>query len=97
MPLIDNVKNRMEKIIKDEIERFLKDRDDICKCEQCRADMYAYALNHLPPKYVVSDRGDIHFKTDIMSVQMQADITRVVLEAIEVVSKRPRHGNKKVE
>ncbi len=85
------IKNYLEEVVNEQIDKILFDRKDICKCEQCRLDMLTHALNHLPPKYVVSQRGHIHTKLDELSIQFQADIIREILKAIRIIAKRPRH------
>lgn len=85
------IKNYMEKMVRKNLESQLEKRDDICKCERCVLDMYAYALNHLPPKYVVTDKGSIYTRLEELEVQLNADITREVYKAIEIVSKNKRH------
>ncbi|MBC7331924.1 MAG: late competence development ComFB family protein [Synergistetes bacterium] len=84
-------RNYMEKVVKETLMRLLKEREDICKCEKCIMDMMAYALNRLPPKYMVTDRGYIFLKLKEIEVQFQVDVLEAVLEAISVVSKRPEH------
>jgi competence protein ComFB len=85
------LKNYMEDIVKRNIESQFATRTDICKCDRCRNDVLAYALNHLPPKYVVSDRGHIFTKLQEMETQFNTDVTREVLKAIEFIKTHQRH------
>jgi len=85
-------KNYMEGIAKRNLEEQLSNRDDLCKCERCKLDMLAYAMNHLPSKYVVSDRGHIYTKLQEMEVQFNTDVTREVLKAIELIKQNKRHS-----
>lgn len=84
-------RNYMEKVVRETLAKLLKDREDICKCEKCVADMIAYALNRLPPKYMVTDRGYIFLKLREIETQFQVDVLEAILEAIQVVSKKPEH------
>jgi len=68
------------------------DSAGVCKCPNCRADIKAYTLNSLPPRYVVTTKGDIFVRVSAMSLQAQADILGAVMKAIDVISKNPRHG-----
>ena len=52
------VVNIMEKIISEKLDFQLKDCD-CCKCNECRQDMLAYALNSVSPKYVNSAKGEL--------------------------------------
>ncbi|HOO32316.1 MAG TPA: late competence development ComFB family protein [Thermotogota bacterium] len=63
----------------------------VCKCERCRYDIKALALNRLPPKYVVTQKGEIYAKLDIFRNQMRVDVLKSVIEAIEMVKKNPSH------
>ncbi len=85
------IKNYLEDIVREQVNRILVDKKNICTCEQCRLDMMTRALNHLPPKYVVSQRGHVHTRLDELTTQFQADIVREVIKAIRIISKRPRH------
>lgn len=67
---------------------------NICKCDRCRADIRALALNAMPPHYVVTDLGDAYVRLDAMSTQSQADIIATIASAINVVKDSPRHGDK---
>ncbi len=85
-------RNYMEKLVRETLMRLLKDKEGICKCEKCISDMMAYALNRLPPRYVTTDRGYIFSKLREIEVQTQVDVLEAVLEAIDVVSKNPKHS-----
>ena len=85
------IKNYLEDIVREQVTRILVDKKNICTCEQCRLDMMTRVLNHLPPKYVVSQRGHVHTKLDELTTQFQADIVREVIKAVRIISKRPRH------
>ncbi len=64
----------------------------MCKCLRCENDIFALALNHLPAKYVVTDRGHVYTKLQEMETQFNADVTREVCRAIEVVERNKRHS-----
>ncbi|RKX67666.1 competence protein ComFB [candidate division TA06 bacterium] len=67
-----------------------KDKD-MCNCEKCKSDVAAYALNHLRPKYVVSDEGHIFTEVEMASDQERAQIIAIVLEGIKLIKMNPRH------
>ncbi len=85
------VYNYMEYIVQDALEDILKNKGDICKCQKCRLDMQALALNKLPPKYVVSEKGRVFTKLQEVEIQFRADVLREVTKAITQVSKNPTH------
>ena len=65
----------------------------MCRCDKCRADVWAYSLNHLQPHYVVTDVGEAFVRTDAMSTQFQANILTAIMNGIAIVKKNPRHDN----
>ncbi len=62
-----------------------------CTCDQCRDDILAFALNHLPVRYVSSDLGNAYVKSQYMSPQLQSDIISELTRAVEIVGSKPRH------
>ena len=85
------IKNYIEDVFIHLLYNLVKDRENVCKCEKCLSDIAAIALNRLPPHYVVSEKGEVYSKVLNMSIQFEADVTTAILEAIEKVSKNPRH------
>ncbi len=85
------VYNYMEDIVRDEIEKLLTDTKDICQCQKCKLDMAAWALNRLPPQYIVTDKGRIYTKLNEQNVQFHVDVIREVTRAILNVGKNPQH------
>lgn len=62
-----------------------------CLCPICRNDMIAYALNQLPPHYVVSDQGELYLKAMALDSQPATDLITAITLAVRVVSANPRH------
>ncbi|MGQ9474699.1 MAG: late competence development ComFB family protein [Actinomycetota bacterium] len=85
-------KNYMEEVVESTLEEILAHRDDICKCDRCKMDIKALALNSLPPKYVVTDKGYVYTKVNELESQFKADVTVAVTNAMKVVRNNPRHG-----
>lgn len=79
--------NATEIILLEQLNKIIGQRD-ICKCERCRLDIAAIALNNLPPNYVVSTEGEV-IKT--ISPQLKIDVQRQLEHAIALVSARPHH------
>ncbi len=86
-----NLHNTMEKAVFNIIDNVLSKRDDICKCDKCKLDIIAIVLNNLPPKYVVTEKGELYSRVDEMEVQFGADIIKEIVKAIDIVLKSPRH------
>jgi len=69
----------------------LKNYSDICTCETCLMDIKAIALNNLPPRYVVTEKGELYKKAEELDTQIQVDVIGVITKAIEQVRKNKRH------
>ncbi|OQX80774.1 MAG: competence protein ComFB [Candidatus Omnitrophica bacterium 4484_70.1] len=82
--------NYMEDIVSNNLE-IIMEREEMCKCEKCRLDVMALALNRLPPKYVVTHKGGIYTRLEELELQFRADVIKEIVKAIEVVKKNPQH------
>ena len=80
----------MEGIVKEKVDSILE-KTDCCKCDVCKQDMLAFALNMLEPKYVNSNAGELFGKLDSSRIQNMIDIDIAVAKAIATVSSSPRH------
>lgn len=89
------VKNCMEDFVTDLIQQVIKSYPNICTCDQCLSDITAWALNHLPARYVGTDIGDAYTRLDIYKQEHYAHIIKIIAQAIEVVSQNPHHTIKK--
>ncbi|MFZ7121281.1 MAG: late competence development ComFB family protein [Eubacteriaceae bacterium] len=87
-----HLKNFTENLVDESIDKLLKNMDDICKCERCKNDIKALALNQLPPKYTVTEKGETYTKINSLENQIRVDILREVLNAIIVVKKNCSHS-----
>ncbi|MDD2703128.1 MAG: late competence development ComFB family protein [Candidatus Omnitrophica bacterium] len=85
------IHNYMEDMAADKLEEILSEKDDICKCQKCRFDMIVWALNHLPPKYVVTEKGRMYTKLIEQDVQFRVDIVKELTKAVLRVSRNPSH------
>jgi competence protein ComFB len=81
----------MEDVVENELDELLPDIDDICKCQRCKMDIMVFALNRLPPKYVITDRGRLYTKLTEQEMQFRADVIKELTKAIMKVSKNPQH------
>lgn len=83
--------NLMEDVVLWYVDSMLA-ADGGCTCTVCRCDVIAYALNHLPPRYVASEKGRMLVKLDSYKSQFRTDVTAALSEAIKVVRSNPRHN-----
>lgn len=84
------LRNHMEDVVTNMLEEMLP-RFDVCKCSVCKKDMIAWALNHLPPKYSVTHKGDLYHRIAEFTPQFEVDVQVALTEAISIISKNPRH------
>ena len=85
------IKNTMEEFVKQNIDDVLRMCPDCCTCEKCKEDIMALALNHLPPKYVSTHKGDLLARIAAMDPVDKAFIIQEIAKAIQIVRKMPRH------
>jgi len=89
------VKNYMEYCVEDMLLNMIRDKGfytKMCVCEQCRTDIMAIALNSLPPKYIVTKKGELYAKINTLQNQFEVDIISALTKAAAIVDKNPRHG-----
>jgi competence protein ComFB len=88
---MDMLVNLMEKEVPYVVNKVLNEMDDVCKCDKCKLDIIAIALNNLKSHYVVSEKGEVFSKINNMSYQFNSDVVVAVTKAIEIVKKNPKH------
>ena len=84
------LRNFMEDAVTYKTNDILKTMN-ICKCEKCKLDIIAIALNELPPKYVVSQMGELFTKVNELTQQFEVDIESAIVKAAVQVAKNPKH------
>lgn len=87
-------KNIMENMVEEMYEK-MKDSLGCCQCERCHNDIVAYALNRLPPHYVVSRSGALYAKTFTMEKQHEMDIATEIAKGAMLVRSNPRHDEER--
>lgn len=93
------VKNFMEDLVWEKVDEVIDCQKNLCRCEHCRYDVVALALNFLPPRYVVSHQGEMFTKVKELEQQFNIDILSAITNAAIIVSGKPRHeqGEKRIE
>jgi len=84
------LKNYMEEVVLNLLRDVLEDMD-MCKCEFCVMDVAALALNDLPPKYIVTEKGELYSKVNSLRNQFEVDVIASITKAAVAVKKSPRH------
>lgn len=85
------LKNMMEDEVFMAIDKILGPMDDVRKCDKCKNDIAAIALNNVKPNYVVTEKGYLYSKVNNMGYQFSTDVTTALIKAIEIVKNNPRH------
>ena len=85
-----SIKNHMEEVVFNHMKSILNGMD-VCKCEKCSMDIAAIALNELPAKYVVTEKGVLFSKIDALHQQFEIGVTAAIIRAIQIVQKTPLH------
>lgn len=85
--------NEAEKLVFDELEKQFKTYEgELCLCNDCVADMAAFALNAMKPMYHHSLIGSLYAGQAISNEELAAKVQEVVSNAIEKVRENPSHG-----
>ena len=86
----DQVKNYMEEVVYMLLPEILRDIN-ACKCPKCTLDIAAMALNQLPPKYIVTEKGELYSKISTLRQQFEVDVISAITKAAVLVKRSPRH------
>lgn len=84
------ISNYMEILVEQELDSMIE-KMGVCKCERCRLDIKALALNSLSPKYIVTGNGKLYTKISLLQQQFEVDVLSAITKAILVVKEHPRH------
>jgi len=84
------IKNYMEDIVAQNLEKVIKNSGG-CFCEKCRMDTMAIALNKLPNKYIVTDKGELYTRLAVLQQQFDVDVISAIAQAVMLVKENPRH------
>lgn len=87
-----HLRNFSEIEVNNLLDKILKKYDNVCKCEKCKLDIKALALNSLSTKYTVSDEGELYTSAQAeINKQETIDVTTAITKAVEIVSANPKH------
>lgn len=84
------IKNYMEEIVFNQMKEVLTDIN-MCTCDKCLLDIAAIALNDLPPKYLVTEKGELYSKINTLKQQFEVDVIAAITKAAVLVKRNPRH------
>jgi len=87
------IENIVEKIIWDNMDAVIDQKAGMCRCDTCKSDIAAYALNKLKPHYVSTVKGSAVTRAQFIETQSYLDLIIILTEAVERVSANPRHNH----
>ncbi len=79
-------------MVKQALGEYLPKSNLSCKCERCQADIIAFALNRLPPRYYVSLKGEVMTHFESQMVPDKARVLSEVVSAAQIISAYPSHN-----
>lgn len=83
--------NVMQVLVEEKAPKYVK-MFGLCSCGRCMEDVKAFALNHLPPKYVVTEPGDRIPRITVYDSKFSSDVVAQLLQACKVVHETPHHS-----
>ena len=86
------LRNYTELLVKKTLEEYLPKSGLPCQCERCRADIMAFALNRLPPRYFVSLKGEVFTSLKAQTVPDKTRVLAEVISASQIVAANPSHS-----
>ncbi len=87
---MNTYRNVMEMLVDQKLDE-MWDTLDCCKCDRCRMDIIAYALNQLPPKYVVTKEGELYARLCELNNEHEIEVLIALTKAIKTVKDKPKH------
>jgi len=84
--------NYSEVVVKKVLDDYIANNNIQCKCERCLADIMAYALNHLPPRYFVSHKGEVLTSFESQTLPDRTRVLAEVVYASVIVAANPSHS-----
>lgn len=82
--------NVMQVLVEEKAPKYIQ-MFGLCSCKRCLEDVKALTLNHLAPKYVVLEQGDMVPRLTVYESKFGSDITAQLLQACKLVMERPHH------
>lgn len=80
-----SVHNLMEEIVRNCLKELQQTNEKFKQCnEQQLSDVLAITLNHVPPKYVSTLKGEVFAKTQLRA-QVETDVYQELTRAIDIV------------
>jgi competence protein ComFB len=83
--------NRSQEIVFEAIERLIDSGTDMCTCEECVADLAAWTLNHVTPRYYTSLLAPLSPDPG-KERQMRVLVDMALAAGLKKLKAHPHHG-----
>lgn len=80
--------NIMEYLVIDKLDEAYEKFNNCCKCDKCRQDAAALALNRLKPKYIVVEESQLPYQ---IAKNNSPEVAASIVQAILKVKAHPQH------
>lgn len=84
------IHNMVEEHVRDSYGGVAKEFPEFCGCVICREDVFVFALNRIPPRYVTTQAGHAVTEVKLEKDQERAVIDVAIIDAIRRVHATPR-------
>lgn len=85
------LKNYVEEIAVEVLDKIIAEGADICQCKSCRDDIIAWVLNRTDAHYFTTDTGRTFFTAEGIKKEFLDDIVKKIYQAATVINAKPRH------
>ena len=84
------LRNFIEDIVLDKLGRTMT-MLRCCECERCKKDVMAYALNELPPAYMVTRPEQLEASVKQLRKTCEVKVASALIKAVQKVKTHPNH------
>jgi hypothetical protein len=87
------MKNALEEAVSVVFSQLAERDETFCACAKCKDDVFTRTMNKARPRYISSSPvGSAVTRVALTQEQARAEIAVIVLEAMRLVHRYPRHG-----
>jgi competence protein ComFB len=88
---LDCITNRSQQLVHEAVATLLEDGTDACRCPECVADLVAWTLNHVTPRYATSLLAAIE-PDEKLEKRIGLEIELALRSGLERLRRHPHHG-----
>jgi competence protein ComFB len=88
---LDAIANRSQELVHAAVARLLEDGTEVCRCPECVADLVAWTLNHVTPRYATSLLAAIA-PDEKLERRIGLEIDLALRAGLKRLRQHPHHG-----